>query len=214
MRTDHSRRGFDLAGLLAGVVLMTAACGDQTPSEPGLTGGWRTAGCEFSRAPQSVTTGGAAMPVTPPELAAVMARIEEAGRTDHADSYAGIEVDQNDVSATVHRVPSAEFDDFIRQAAGNTCVTVHDAAHTLADLTAWQDRLVGDLPEWTAAGVQIYTVGARTDGAGLEIGVADVPHSKDQLHARYGQSAPFLFQEQLPVHPLTTSAEPRPSTGS
>jgi hypothetical protein len=208
MRSDQlrrrvARRGFDVAGLLTGVVLMTAACGDPLPSEPGLTGGWSTAGCEFSRVPQSTVTGTTTIPVTPPELEAVIARIEKAGRADFADSYAGIEVDQQDVRAIVHRVPSAEFDDFIRQAAENTCVTVHDAAHTLADLTTWQNRLVNDLPEWTAAGIQIYTVGARHDGAGVEIGTADVRTTKDQLQARYGETAPFLYQEQPPVHPLT-----------
>jgi hypothetical protein len=73
------------------------------------------------------------MPVTPPELQAAMARIEQAGRTDHADSYAGLEVDQEQVRAIVYRVPSATFDDFIRLAAENTCVTVRDAAHAAAE---------------------------------------------------------------------------------
>ena len=197
--------------LLTGVVLMTAACGDPYPIEPGLTGGWSTAGCEFSREPQSIAMGANSMLVTPPELEAVMARIEEAGRTTYADSYAGLEVDQQDVRAIIHRVPSAEFDDFIRRAAENTCVTVHDAAHTLADLTTWQNRVQADLPEWSAAGIQIFTIGTRHDGAGVELGVENVPQAKDQLHARYGRSAPLLFQEQLPVQPLTTPTA-QPST--
>ena len=180
------------------------ACGGETgASEPGLTGGWSTAGCEFSRVPQTMTMGDTTMPVTPPELDAAIARIDQAGRTDHADSYAGLEVDQEQVRAIVFRVPSAAFDDFIRLTAENTCITVRDAAHTATELTAWQDRLVADLQTWTAQGVQIFTLGTRHDGAGVEVGVQDVAQTKDQLLARYGRSAPLIFVEQDPVHPMT-----------
>ena len=209
MRDDQlcPRRARGLFALFAGVVLMTGACGDETGAEAadaGLTGGWSTAGCEFSRVPQTMPMGDSTMPVTPPELDAAMARIDRAGRTEHADSYAGLEVDQEQVRAIVYRVPSAEFDDVIRRAAENTCVTVRDAPHAAADLAVWQDRVVADLPSWTAQGVQIYTVGARHDGAGVELGVQNQTRTKDQLLARYGQSAPLIFVEQAPVYPLTT----------
>ena len=130
------------------------------------------------------------MPVTPPELDAAMARIDQAGRTDHADSYAGLEVDQEQVRAIVYRVPSAAFDDFIRQTAENTCIMVRDAAHAATELAAWQDRLVADLQTWTAQGVQISTVGARHDGAGRRDRRPGPTEAKDQLLARYGRSAP------------------------
>lgn len=190
---------------------MTAAGGD--PMSP-VPGGWSTPACEFSREPQSVPMGATTMPVTPPELEAVMARIDQAGRTTYADSYAGLEVDQQDVRATVYRVPSATFDDFIRQAAGSTCVTVRDAEHTQADLAVWQDRVTADLPELAAA--RIFTIGARHDGAGVELGVEDTTKAQDHIHARYGRSAPFLFQEQPPVQLLTApspaQAVPPPPT--
>jgi hypothetical protein len=206
---SRPQRPRSLAALLLGVALMTGACGSEhgaEASEPGLTGGWSTAGCEFSRMPQTVTMGDSTMPVTPPELDAAMARIDQGGRTDHADSYAGIEVDQEQVRAIVYRVPSATFDDFIRRTAENTCITVRDAAHALTELATWQDRLVADLPTWTARGVQIFTVGTRHDGAGVEVGVKDVTQAKDQLLARYGRHAPFIFVEQDPVRPMPAPA--------
>jgi hypothetical protein len=194
-----------LAALLIGAVLMTGACGNETgpaEAEPGLTGGWSTAGCEFSRVPRTMTMGNTTTPVTPPELEAAMARIEEAGHTDHADSYAGLEVDQDQVRAIVYRVPSAAFDDFIRRTAENTCITVRDAAHPATELAAWQDRLVADLQTWTAEGVQIHAVGARHDGTGVEVGVQNAPQAKDQLLSRYGQSAPLIVVEQAPIRPM------------
>ena len=198
MRDDRPRRPARRS--TDGVVPMTGA----EAAGPGPSGGWSTAGCEFARTPQTVTMGGTTIPVTPPELDAAMARIDHGGRTDHPHSYAGLEVDQHQVNATVYRVPSAAFDDFIRAAAENTCVTVRDAAHSLTELTTWQDRLTADLPSWTARGVRIFTVGARHDGTGVEVGVQDVAQAKDQLHARYGRSAPLVFVEQAPVTPLTS----------
>jgi len=193
--------------LLLGAVFMTSSCGEPEVTEPGLTGGWTTAGCEFPRRPETVQVGGRVLPATPAALEAVMARIEAAGRAGHAGSYAGIEVDQQRVRAIVHRVPSAEFDDFIRLSAENTCIVVRDAAHSLAELTGWHDRIVADLGAWQAGGIRIASVVARHDGAGVEIGTGDVDLARSEMLMRYGSSAPLVFIEQGPVVPL---AEPGP----
>lgn len=197
------------APLLLAAVLMTSACDPAGLPEPvGLTGGWATAGCEFGREPHSVTVGGQTMLVTPPELAAAMARIEEGGRREYADSYAGLEVDQRRVHAVVYRVPSAAFDDFIRNSAENTCILVRDAAHPLAALTVWQERVEADLDAWAAQGVAITTVGARHDGAGVEVGTPDVTGTRAALLSRYGREAPLIFVEQGPVTPLPAPSRP------
>ena len=172
--------------------------------DPGPTSSWSTPGCEFTRVPQTMQMGGSRLPVTPPELDAAMARIDGGGRADFADSYAGLEVDQQEVRAIVYRVPSAAFDDFVRQNAQDTCVTVREAKHSVSELTTWQNRIVGDLASWSAQGIQINTVGARHDGAGVEIGAQDPRKAKHQLLSRYGQSAPLIFVDQGPVQPLTT----------
>lgn len=202
------------AAVLVGLTLVTGACGDPTeagvPEAAGLVGGWSTAGCEFRREIETVSVGDITMPVTPADLAAAMARVEEAGRTEFAESYAGLEVDQLAVRAIVYRVPSAAFDDFIRRTAENTCFHVRDAAHAHTELAAWQDRLTKDLPAWSARGVDIFTLAARHDGAGVEVGVRDVAQARVQLHTRYGPTAPLIFVEQGPVTPLP-STEPAPA---
>ena len=186
---------------------MTGACGGPEPAarrEP-PTGEWRTAGCEVSRSPQTVTMGGTAVPVTPPALDAAMRRIDDGGRAHHAGSYAGIEVDQRLVRAIVYRVPSAEFDGFIRISAEDACVVVRDAAHSIADLTVWHDRITADLDSWAGHGVRISSVGARHDGAGVEIGTQDVERARRELPDRYGSGAPLIFVEQGPVVPFPSA---------
>ena len=191
---------------LLGALLMTGGCGDQTDRPPaeqaGPTGGWSTAGCEFLRLPEQVAIGGLATPVTPAELSAAMDRIDRGGRADFADSYAGVEVDQQEVRAVVYRVPSAPFDDFIRRAAEDVCIVVRDAAHSAVDLAFWHDRVLADLPFWTHRGIRIVSIGARHDGAGVEIGTRDLDHARLELPARYGSRAPFVFVEEGPILPL------------
>jgi hypothetical protein len=200
--------------LLAGV-LMIGGCGEFEGAEQAehaaLAGGWRTAGCEFSRPPEHTEMGGIRMPITPAPLRAAMERIEQGGRTRFRDSYAGIEVDQLRVRAVVYRVPSSVdgFDDFIRHAAENTCIVVRDAAHAVAELGTWHDRVVADLAFWTARGVRIVTVGSRHDGAGVEVGTRDLDRARRDLPAHYGIEAPLVFVEEGPVTPLT-SGEPAP----
>ena len=195
-------------GLLAFGALVMTACGDAgepVDEQTGLTGGWRTAGCEFSVPPATFTVDGVTMPATPPQLDAVITRIDRAGRGDFATSYAGVEVDQPQVRAVVYRVPSAAFDDFIRRAADNACVIVRDAAHSAGDLAVWHDRVLADLPFWTSRGIRVVTIGARHDGAGLEVGTRDLDRARMELPARYGARAPLIFVAEGPVTPLTTT---------
>jgi hypothetical protein len=193
--------------LLLAAVLVSACDPPDLPGqrpEPGLVGGWSTAGCALHREPMSMTVGHTTMPLTPPELDAAMAKIDQAGREQYRDSYAGLEVDQERVRAVVYRVPSAEFDDVIRYAAEDTCVVVRDAAHALTELTAWHDRIVADLPYWAGRGVRISTVGARHDGLGVEVGTQDVARARVEFALIYGRSAPLVPVEAGPVRPLTS----------
>jgi len=205
MRHDRIRAGL----LLLVAALVTSACAEPPEVPPvGLTGGWETAGCEFSRPPATLTVGGRRLPATPPSLDAAMGRIERRGRADYPDIYAGIEVDQQRARAVVYRVPSAEFDDFIRLAAEDTCVVVRDSLHGLRELTQWHDRIVADLNMWDKRGIRIVTVGARHDGFGVEIGTRDLKRARDELPIQYGAEAPLIFIEQGPVTPL---AQPGPA---
>ncbi|GAB2610410.1 hypothetical protein Aab01nite_24650 [Paractinoplanes abujensis] len=200
--------------LVLGAVLVIGGCADSADEQPadgpGLTGGWSTAGCEFLRLPEHMAVAGVSMPVTPAKLEAAMDRIDRAGRGEFATSYAGLEVDQENARAIVHRVPSATFDDFIRRAAEDTCIVVRDAAHPATDLAVWHDRVLADLDFWTHNGVRIVSVGARHDGAGVEIGTQDLDRARTELPARYGPEAPLLFLQEAPVRPLANpTATPR-----
>lgn len=199
-------------GIALGMVVMIGGCGDPIDEDRGGTGGgWSTPGCELARVPQQVSVGGASMPTTPPSLATAMDRIGRGGRADFAHSFAGLEVDQERVRAIVYRVPSAEFDDFIRRSAGTSCVVVRDAAHAAADLAAWHDRVLADLPYWSHRGVRIVSVGALHDGSGVEIGATDVAQARPELQARYGVGAPLVFVEQAPVRPMSSGPAPPPA---
>jgi hypothetical protein len=206
------------AALLLGLTLMTASCGDpaerDAPGPAGLLGGWSTAGCEFHREMATTRMGDVVMPATPPDLEAAMARIEEAGRGEFAASFAGLEVDQLTVRAIVHRVPSAAFDDFIRQAADNTCIEVRDAAYNQGDLQTWHDVVVADLPAWSARGVDIVTVAPRHNGSGVEVGVRNLAEAAKSLQVRYGPEAPLIYVEQDPVVPLSASPSVAPHPDS
>ncbi|MCM4077150.1 hypothetical protein [Paractinoplanes hotanensis] len=195
-------------------VLVIGGCadsaGEQPADGPGLTGGWSTAGCEFLRLPEQMAVAGVAMPVTPAKLQAAMDRIDTAGRAEFGASFAGLEVDQENTRAIVHRVPSAAFDEFIRRAAQDTCIIVRDAPYSAVDLAVWHDRVLADLAYWTHNGIRIVSVGARHDGAGVEIGTQDLAKARTEIPARYGPEAPLLFLQEAPVRPLTNpTATPR-----
>lgn len=187
--------------LLTGMVLMTG-CAEPAPGA-GPPGEWSTAGCAVRR-PASAAADA---------LAAAMTRIEEGGRAHHRESWAGLEVDEPAVRAIVYRVPSAAFDDFVRQAAQDACVVVRDAAYSLAELTALHQRIVADLPHWQALGIRIATVGARNDGAGVEVGTQDPVAARAALPERYA-GAPVIVVQQGPVLPLPATGPARaPRTG-
>jgi hypothetical protein len=197
-------------GLLLGTILMIGGCGDPDDETmaPGPSGSWSTAGCELARQPESIMVGNVSMPATPAALDAAIARIDQGGRGDFKDSYAGLEVDQQRVRAVVYRVPSAGFDDFIRQAAATACVIVRDAVHSAAGLSIWHDRVLADLAFWTARGIRIATIGARHDGTAVEIGTQDLDRARLELPARYGSRAPLVFVQAGPIVPLSTPTIP------
>ncbi|HYN96350.1 MAG TPA: hypothetical protein VES42_21110 [Pilimelia sp.] len=220
--------------LWASVMMAGAGCGepvDGRPPEPGAGAGasadpaasagpaasgsagpggavpaeWHTAGCDARRASREASVGATPMPGTPPELEAAMTRIEEAGRTRFADSYAGLEVDQRQVRTIVYRVPSAGFDAFLRETPPGVCVVVRPAAHPAGVLRALQERISVDMDHWAARGIEIRLVSARHDGAGVEVGVADVAQARTAFTARYGADAPILVVKQGRIVPLGTA---------
>ena len=164
---------------------------------------WRTEGCGRHRVPERAESVTGAMLVTPAGLADVLARVESVGRADFPGSFAGLEVDQREVLGIVYRVPSADFDAFLRAEGAEVCLEVRDARHDLRTLLMLQERIVADLAHWRAAGIEIGTVGCRHDGTGVEVGTRQVAAAEDQLPRRYGPEAPILVRDEAPPRPLT-----------
>jgi hypothetical protein len=180
-------------------------------------GEWSTPGCETS-------AGGL------PELWAVIARIQEAGRARFGATFAGVELDEPGVRAIVYRVPAeapsagagpagagsagagsgpaaagggpADVDEMVREAAAGVCVVVRDAPHGADELAALHRRIDADLPFWQEHGLRITTVGARHDGTGVEVGTQDPARARTELPARYGADAPIIVVESGPVFTL------------
>jgi hypothetical protein len=180
---------------------------------------WSTPDCETS-ADGETSAGGL------PELWAAIARIEEAGRARFGATFAGVELDEPGLRAIVYRVPPsaasagahpsggglgpaasdgggpADVDDMVREAAAGVCVVVRDAPHGADELSALHRRITADLPFWQQRGLRISTVGARHDGAGVEVGTQDPARARTELPARYGADAPIIVVEEGPVFPL------------
>ncbi|GAB7041898.1 MULTISPECIES: hypothetical protein [Catenuloplanes] len=164
---------------------------------------WRTEGCGARRAPERVEAVTGAMLVTPADLATVLARVESVGRSQFPESFAGLEVDQAAVLGVVYRVPSADFDAFLRAEGTTVCLEVRDARHDLRTLLTLQERVVADLGHWRAAGIEIGVVGCRHDGTGVEVSTQQVAQAEDQLPRRYGREVPIFVRDEAPPRPLT-----------
>ncbi|MFI5840705.1 hypothetical protein ACIA8K_13445 [Catenuloplanes sp. NPDC051500] len=163
---------------------------------------WRTGGCGRRRVPEQVQSVTGALPVTPADLAAVLARVESAGRVDFPDSFAGLEVKQTEVLGIVYRVPSADFDAFLRAEGAEVCLVVRDARHDLRTLLTLQERIVADLGYWRDAGIEIGVVSCRHDGSGVEVGTRQVAEAEEQLPRRYGPEVPVFVRDEAPPRPL------------
>lgn len=204
-----------LAGLLV-VGLLSACAGQQAGDQPGggqeggggagapgpASGEWQTDGCATPRSPTMVTTAGATFPVTDDQIQELVNRITPAGQGRFAAVYAGLELTPDQVRLIVYRKPSAEFDAYLRAEAGDQCVIVRDAVHSLAELQALADRISGDFKYWRDRGIAINTVGCPQDGSAVEVGTEAVTAAQVELSKRYGTAIPIKVVKEGPVHLL------------
>jgi hypothetical protein len=209
-----------LVGLL--LVGLLSACAGQQAGGPGegrqqggdqqgggagapgpVSGEWQTDGCGTPRSPVIVATAGATFPVVDDQIQELVKRITPAGQGRFAAVYAGLELSPDQVRLIVHRRPSAEFDGYLRAEAGDQCLIVRDAVHSLAELQALADRITGDMKYWRDHGIAINTVGCPQDGSAVEVGTEDVAAAQVELPKRYGTAIPIKVVEQGPIQPLT-----------
>jgi hypothetical protein len=140
---------------------------------------WSTPGCETS-------AGGL------PELWAVIARIEEAGRARFGATFAGVELDEPGVRAIVYRVPpDARSTDAGSAAAGST-----DAGSAAAGSSG------GASGPAAGGGPSDVDDLVREAAAGVCVVVRDAPHGADELtalHRRITADLPFWQQRGLRI---------------
>lgn len=191
-----------LVGGCAAQRMSADAPGGAGEPNPSVGDEWRTEGCRTTRTPEVVETAGARMPLIPADLEAVMSRIGQEGPARFAESYAGLEVVYEPVHTIVYRVPSAGFDAFVREIAGDACVVVRDAAHSAVELTALAERIGVDLDYWRGRGVRVNSVGPLHDGSGVRVGTQDVALAEVELPKRYGVDPPVMVVEEGPAVPL------------
>lgn len=180
-----------LMSVAAALVLTAAACAQRPPSDAGASG-------EAAR-----RTSPAGHPPPEREPAAVAGRVEEVGLR-HPEEYAGVAV--SGVSLVVYRCPGGDLDSAVRAVAGDVPVTFRDAPHTRADLLALAERIQADAAYWRYRGVPIWSVLARHDGTGVEVGTPAGDRLEAAAPDRYG-NAPIIIlrMKEPPVTVPTTT---------
>jgi hypothetical protein len=95
-------------------------------------------------------------------------RVETLAAAGHGGYYAGLEVAAPGL--IVYRIPGDGLDGAVRAALPGVPVSFRDAPHSRNELTELAQRLLADRAYWAAQGVELWTVGARHDGTGVEVG--------------------------------------------
>ncbi|MBV1850224.1 hypothetical protein [Catellatospora tritici] len=162
----------------------------------------QTAGCDAVRpVPSPIETAGSIMYSTPAELDNVLGVVQreaEGGR--FADVFGGVEVVPEKGEAIIYRVPSADFDAYVRSVAGQECIHLRDAAFSQAALLKLTNRISDDNKYWRGQGIEINMTGPLPDSSGVQVGVTKVdPKIQQKLVERYGAQIPITVLEQGPV---------------
>jgi len=136
------------------------------------------------------------------EMSSALARIQQAGESTFREVFAGIEVVPEKGLAIVYRIPSAEFDAFIQEAAGGQSILVRDAEHSNAELTVLQNRISDDSDFWRERGIAINMIATNHTGSGVVVGTSDVEKAQVELPAHYGPAIPIQIERMGQAVPL------------
>jgi len=168
-------RGAVLAVLVPGLLVLPVAACARPPS-----GGEPTDGASSNdRKPATASL----PPSKGQALGDAAARVEKVGAR-HPDRYAGVEVVGNGL--VVYRTWGGEFDGAVRTVLAGVNVSFRDAPHARKELTALAARILADGDYWTSRGVPLWTVVARHDGTGVEVGTPAGEKLLAGARERYG----------------------------
>jgi hypothetical protein len=126
-------------------------------------------------------------------------QVDRMGRERFPDVYAGVELREQRV--LIFRLPSAPFDQAVRELQLPAEHELHDAPYSARVLEELAQRVVADIEFWKGQGIQIMSVGSRPDGTAVEVGTPQAAQLAPQLPGRYGTNPPALAEPIGPVAP-------------
>jgi len=185
-----------LVGLVVGLPMLAAKRDSQRTDTPvaKADGVLRTAGCGVVSYPPGPSVNGEAAG-NKQEIDALVARIEPYVVAHFRDIYTGLELDNDHDLVRVYRLPSAEFDNWIRAEFADACVEVATARHSLDGTAELSQRIDDDSRYWSDRGIEIYLTHVALDGT-VVVGVraGDVRKAQRELPARYGNAIPIAVE--------------------
>jgi hypothetical protein len=191
-RRTRARVGTAAAGaVLALVALQGSSSGAQTVadvSSPATV-------CEGTRPKGSLA--GLGSPEDTP-LQRTLNHVDKIAYGRYADTFTGMEVDEEGSGVSIYRMPSASFDAAVcGTAEKGVTVRLHDTDINAGDIDALADRISEDMSRWDGT-FQLREVGQ--DGRGhVLVGVDDPETAEPILRAAFGErNAKYIRVEYAP----------------
>ncbi|MET7418424.1 hypothetical protein [Dactylosporangium sp. NPDC005555] len=168
--------------LLLGLTACSASADPSSSASSGAAGLVKTAGC------------GASASVDPVEVAA---QIGTKGEADFAAVFAGARVGDDGVE--VYRKPSADLDTWITATFATSCVIVHEAKFSAAELAKRYAQVNDDNTYWAEQGVHVNSVSSDFVRGVVVVGTSEVEKAKPLFAARYADGAPVEVVDEAPA---------------
>jgi len=167
------------------MLLTLTACSpaptDAGPSAAASTSG-RTAGCAASPTADPVDVAG---------------QIGERGETDFGSVFAGARV--GDEGVDVYRKPSADFDRWVLADFAASCVLLHDAKFSGAELAQWYQEVNDDNAYWASQGVTVNSVSSDFVRGVVVVGTSEADKARPLFAAKYGAGVPVEVVNEAPA---------------
>jgi hypothetical protein len=178
--------------LVATLLLAVSACSTADPSPSTSAGASgdakgtvRTAGCSASPSGD------------PADSVDVAGQIGTRGETGFAAVFAGARV--GDEGVEVYRKPSAELDAWITATFAASCVILHDAKFSAADLAKRYEQVNDDNVYWAEQGVPVNSVSSDFVRGVVVVGTSEVDKAKPLFAARYADGPPVELVNEAPA---------------
>lgn len=124
-------------------------------------------------------------------------QIGQRGETDFASVFAGARV--GDEGVDVYRKPSADFDKWVLADFAASCVLLHDAVFSAAELAQRYQQVNDDNSYWSTQGVTVNSVSSDFVRGVVVVGTQEVDKAKPLFQARYGTGVPVELVDEAPA---------------